>query len=60
MMDFFLPMKIPSVTHQEKKIAVRGGKPVVYEDGRLKDARQKFLAYLAPHAPKKPMKGAVY
>lgn len=60
MMDFFLPMKIPSVTHQEKKIAVRGGKPVVYEDWRLKDARQKFLAYLAPYAPKKPMEGAVY
>lgn len=60
MMDFFLPMKIPSVTHQEKKIAVRNGKPVVYEDERLRDARQKFLAYLAPHAPKKPMKGAVY
>ena len=60
MMDFFLPMKIPSVTHQEKRIAVRGGKPVVYEDRRLKDTRQKFFAYLAPHAPEDPLEGPVF
>lgn len=57
--DFFLAMRIPNVTHQQKKIAVKNGKPLVYEDARLKDARQKFLAYLAMHKPKKMMTGPV-
>ena len=39
---FFLPMMIPSATHQEKKIMVVNGKPVVYEPQNVKDARQKF------------------
>ena len=52
-------MKIPNVTHQEIRIAVRNGKPVVYEDWRLRDARQKFIAYLAQHKPKAPMTGPV-
>ena len=56
--EFFLPMKIPNVTHQEKRIAVKNGKPVVYEDARLKDARQQF--YLAIHKPKRMMDGPVW
>ena len=58
--EFFLAMNIPSVTHQQKKIAVRNGKPVVYEDARLKDARQKFLSYLALHKPKEKLTGPVW
>ena len=58
--EFFLPMKIPSVTHQEKRIAVKNGKPVVYEDARLKDARQQFLGYLAMHKPQRMMAGPVW
>ncbi len=58
--DFFLAMKIPSVTHQQKRVTVRNGKPVVYEDQRLKDARAKFMAYLKAHAPAEPMQGPVY
>lgn len=57
--EFFLPMKVPNVTHQEKRIAVRNGKPVVYEDARLRDARLQFLGYLAKHRPKKMMTGPV-
>lgn len=57
--EFFLSMRIPNVTHQEKKIAVRKGKPVVYEDERLRDARQKFLSFLALYKPETPMKGPV-
>ena len=49
--QFFVPMKIPTVTHQEKKIDTRKGKPIVYEPPELKDARNKFEAYLAPYAP---------
>lgn len=29
--SFFIPMLPPTVTHQEKKISVRNGKPIVYE-----------------------------
>ncbi len=57
---FFLPMKIPSVTAQQKKITVRNGRPVVYEDARLKDARDKFTCYLWQHRPEKPMEGAIF
>lgn len=57
--DFFLPMKIPSVTDQEKRIAVRNGKPFIYKDWRLKDAKQKFIAYLAQHRPERPMEGPI-
>lgn len=58
--EFFLPMKVPNVTHQEKRIAVRNGKPVVYEDARLKDARLQFLGYLFMHKPKRMMEGPVF
>ena len=52
-------MKPPTVTHQEKKISVRNGKPVVYEPAELKDARAKLKAHLLPHRPKSPLTGAV-
>ena len=57
--EFFLPMKIPNVTDQEKRIAVRNGKPIIYKDAKLRDARQKFIAYLAQHRPERPMTGPV-
>ena len=53
-LSFFVPMIPPTVTHQEKAIAVKHGKPVVYEPAELKDARAKLEAHLAAHAPKKP------
>lgn len=50
--EFFLPMKkIPTTTHQQKKITVKNGKPQVYEPERLKVAREKFLSLLAQHVP---------
>lgn len=57
--EFFLAMIPPTVTHQEKDIAVRGGKPVVYEPPKLKAARQKFLACLWPRRPERKLRGAV-
>ncbi len=57
--SFFLPMNPPTVTHQEKAIRVQNGKPVVYEPAELKEARAKLEAYLAKHAPERPMEGAV-
>ena len=58
-MLFFMEMLPPTVTHQEKRVAVRGGKPVVYEDDRLKDARAKLTAHLMQHKPEKPAQGAI-
>ena len=58
-LSFFLPIIPPTVTHQEKKVTVKNGKPVFYEPPELKDARAKLSAYLAPHAPKQPFKKAL-
>jgi len=49
-----MPMKPPTVTHQEKDIAVRNGKPIVYEPPELKDAREKLTAHLASFVPAEP------
>lgn len=51
---FFLPMIPPTVTYQEKDIAVVKGKPVVYEPAELKAARAKLEAHLAKHKPDAP------
>ena len=58
-MEFFLPMIPPTVTYQEKKVTVKGGKPRLYEDPRLADARQKLRAHLGKHRPTNPLEGAV-
>lgn len=57
--EFFIPMIIPTTTHQQKKVAVINGKPVYYEPAELKNAREKFKAYLSGKAPAEPMQGAV-
>ena len=56
---FFLPMKPPTVTHQEKSVHVVNGKPVLYEPAELKAARSKLTANLARHKPAAPLQGAV-
>ncbi|CDA88995.1 endodeoxyribonuclease RusA [Ruminococcus sp. CAG:563] len=56
---FFVPMIIPTVTDQEKKIKVVNGKPRIYKPTQLKDAKQKFLAYLGEYKPEEPLHGAV-
>ena len=56
---FFLPMKPPTVTHQEKSVHVVNGKPVFYEPAELKAARAKLMANLAKHKPTTPLRGAV-
>ena len=57
--EFFMPMKPPTVTHQEKKVHVVNGKPVMYEPPQLRAARSKLTAHLSPHRPDQPMKGAL-
>ena len=60
MIEFFMPMVIPTITYQEKKMGVnKAGKPFTYEQAELKDARQKFEAYLSQHKPATKLQGAV-
>lgn len=49
----------PTVTHQEKKVTVVNGKPVVYEPPELKAARSKLEAHLAKYRPNKKLTGPV-
>lgn len=57
--EFFIPMKLPTVTHQQKKVHVVNGKPQYYEPATLKDARQKFSAHLAAYVPEKKLTGPI-
>lgn len=58
MIEFFIPMKkIPTVTHQQKKVRVIRGKPQFYEPDELKETRAMFMELLAPYAPEEPLDG---
>ena len=57
--EFFLDIIPPTVTHQEKDITVRKGKPIVYEPAELKTARAKLEAHLGKHVPSAPFTGPV-
>ncbi len=58
MIEFFIPMKkIPTVTHQQKKVRVVHGKPQFYEPDELKETRAMFMELLAPYAPEEPLDG---
>lgn len=58
--EFFMPMKkVPTITHQQKQVAVVNGKPVLFEPPKLKAARAKLMAHLGQHVPDKPYKGPV-
>ena len=62
-MQFFIPMRPPTVTHNAKQLHtfMRGGRPcaVLHDSPELKDARAKLHAHLAPHAPQRPLTGPV-
>lgn len=51
--QFFMAMVPPTVTHQEKKVSVKNGRPVFYEPQELADAREKLTANLSRHVPDK-------
>ena len=57
--EFFLPMEPPTVTHQEKQVAVVKGKPRFYEPADLKAARQKLQSHLGKHVPSTTYTGPV-
>lgn len=57
--EFFLPMEPPTITHQEKEVTCKSGKPIFYEPGELKSARAKLTAHLAKHIPAEKYTGAI-
>ncbi len=60
MLEFFLPMKkIPTVTHQQKKVRVVNGKPQFYEPDMLANARSMYQALLAQHVPPDKLTGPI-
>lgn len=57
--EFFMHMNPPTVTHQEKRVHVVKGKPVMYEPAELKAARAKLRDHLAGHRPERQLIGGV-
>lgn len=58
--SFFIELdKVPTTTAQQKKVTVRNGKPIFYEDERLAEARALFMSRLDSFKPKQPLCGAV-
>lgn len=57
--EFFMPMKPPTKTHQEKEARCVNGKPQFYEPAELQMVRAKLTSHLAGHVPKVKYTGAV-
>jgi len=57
--EFFMPMRPPTKTYQEKQVTVRNGKPVFYEPVELKAVRSKLAAHLGEYVPKQRYAAAV-
>ena len=58
-MDFTLNINPPTVTAQEHKVRVAGGRPRFYDTAKLKNARAQFETLLAAHRPDAPIEGPV-
>lgn len=60
MLEFFMPMIPPTVTHQQHRVsAAKNGKPVFYDSQELKDTRSKLMAHLSQHTPQDAFTSAV-
>lgn len=58
-MKFFIAMKPPTATAQEKQVRVVGGRPIFYDPPAVKAAKKLLTAHLAPHRPDTPLEGAL-
>ena len=58
-LKFFMPMKPPTATAQEKQVSCVSGKPVFYEPPQLVAARAKLTAHLGQHVPAKKYMSAI-
>lgn len=56
-MEFFMPMRIPTATAQEKKINKKTG--TIYPDAAVKNAKEKYLAHLDRFKPDTPLEAPI-
>lgn len=58
--EFFVPLKkIPTVTHQDKIISVKNGKPIIFDSHNLKEAKEIFKTGLISHIPSKMLNAPI-
>lgn len=58
-LQFFMPMIPPSTTFQDKELAVRKGRPVIFDSSELIAVKAKLRGHLAKNIPPEPFQGAV-
>ena len=58
-MKFFMIMKPPTATAQEKKVRVVNGRPMYYDPTPVKNAKRQLTTYLRLYKPREPLNGAV-
>lgn len=56
-LQFFMPMIPPSTTFQDKELAVRKGKPVIFDSAELIAIKAKLRGHLAKSVPAEPFRG---
>lgn len=53
--EFFMKMdKVPTVTAQERRVAVVKGRPIFYDSQKIKSAKDLIILNLKQHRPIKP------
>ena len=58
-MKMFLLMNPPTVTAQERKVALVKNKPIFYKPENVKKAKAEIIKYLKPFKPPSPYEGAI-
>ena len=56
-LQFFMPMIPPTTTFQAKELAVRKGKPVIFDSAELIAMKAKLRGHLAKSVPAEPFQG---
>lgn len=58
-MQIFLLMTPPTVTAQERKVAIVRGRPIFYKPENIKKAQSEIIKHLRPFRPSEPLTGAI-
>ena len=58
-MEFFMKMKPPTATAQERKIKIINGRPVFFDTQKVREARAILMNHLSMHRPRRPLEGPI-
>ena len=58
-MEFFMKMKPPTATAQERKIKIIKGRPVFFDTPKVREARAILMNHLMMHKPRRPIEGPI-